>query len=235
MNLDRKIVNYMLIGFVFILFLFIIGAYFMKVSPLQDDVKQARATLEMEEQLLAILEQQNQVVEEEQIEFSTYLKRIPGDLFLEHWLVQMEGIESSSDTNITSYSFSAGSYQLTFPTENEETEGEAEGVEDDVPSMENNVPAEVNESINQVTASLTVTADSFEKLHSFLEEVEELERMTQVNAVSFSEPTDDEGVESFTMNASVSIFYLPDLLDDITEYDIDNSIFQRPSGKTNPF
>ncbi|MBU9711019.1 type 4a pilus biogenesis protein PilO [Evansella tamaricis] len=228
MNMDKKRLQQISFGFVILILLFLVGAYFIFFSPLQQSVNVAKSTLQTEEQLLQILQQNDQQSDEleEDGEFKEFIQKVPAKPYIEHWLVQLEQIESSSRSTIESYSFSKGELVLSNQESEDETTMDDQEGEEGLNTMTN--------IVHEVNASLVVTANSYERLYDFLNAVEKLNRITKVSAFSITEPTEEEESNNFTMNVNISTFYLPHLLQDYPDYDYD-TLFLEPGRKTNPF
>ncbi|MFA9555947.1 type 4a pilus biogenesis protein PilO [Evansella sp. AB-rgal1] len=222
MNIDKNRIQKFIIAFVLLVLLSLVAVYFIYLAPLQNDLAKAKQQLKTEEELYeTMLQGKVEAPEMNQEETIEMLKKVPTSPFIENWLVQLEGAENAANVTVQNYSFSKSQFQITLLNEEEE-----EG--DDTSS------SSIEQTIHQVNGSLQVTANSFEGLYQFIEELEKLERITKVSSLSFTEPSENEEGSTLSFQVNVSTYYLPDLLEELGELQNSPS-FQQPSGKHNPF
>lgn len=136
--------------------------------------------------------------------------------------------------------------ETAFDEESAGTEAEEESAA--VPETEVNETEEMpstlvlgEEEINHITANLTLEADTYEELFEFLDEIEQLERYTEINALSFSTPSevallideDNSEPEILTFNVNLSTYYLENLGHAFPDYEPSGN-FEEPENKDTP-
>ncbi|EGL81596.1 Sporulation domain-containing protein [Caldalkalibacillus thermarum TA2.A1] len=97
-------------------------------------------------------------------------------------------------------------------------------------------PLDVPENVKQVTYSLTVAAPDFGRLEQFVSQVENLPRITKVEALSFAGLDELSAASaeetSLTFRLDVATFYVAEM--DNLVADLPQAEFLAPSGKENP-
>lgn len=218
---QKKYRNIVIItGVIFIII--IVALYFFLVAPLKKDLERAKAQLQTENELLQILEQNVEVEGEEEAHFVDAVERLPNESFIEYYIMQLEDIATKTGVEITDYSFSLqegmggnGGAAAANDAENDETEQNSS-----------------TSSVEELITNISIKANSYRSLFSFLEELEELRRVTYISSFTMNEPTGDEGGELHS-DLLLRTFYLPNLDEDHPpSFNID---FINPSGKGNPF
>ncbi|MCZ0702404.1 Tfp pilus assembly protein PilO [Natronobacillus azotifigens] len=215
MNLNGKLINQLLIVFAVITLLGLGIFYFFYLLPTSRDLSTANDQLVNEEEYLAVLQENKASADVDDGQLLEYLERIPPKPFMEYWLVELEEIQERSETNIDSFNFSRSELEYSL-TENDED-------------------AEDNSSaLQQIDATLSVEADSYEQLYSFLEELENLNRITTVSSFSFSEPSITDSGTSIMLDINISTYYMNEFANQFPNYELDGS-FVSPEERSNPF
>jgi hypothetical protein len=223
MNVSSKFLTKILLVFSVLLLLGLGIYYFFSIVPINNQLKAANQTLDQEEAYLSALTNKEEAYSEmDDEELTNFLERVPPKAFMEYWLVELENVETKSDTTIESFQFTRSELQTVLGDRNQNNE-EAETDEADESTV-----------IQQIDASLVVQASDFEELNLFLEEVENLTRMTSVLSFSFSEPNTTDSGELITLNLSVRTYYIANLASEFPDYQPEGS-FQEAADKENPF
>ncbi len=108
-------------------------------------------------------------------------------------------------------------------SENNQAEADAQSSENnqaeaDAQSSENNqaeADTQSNENSHRVTVTMSVISPGYEELLNFLERIEQLERVTKIDELSFSGYPEvtmvEQTAEEITFSIAISTFYLPEL------------------------
>jgi type IV pilus assembly protein PilO len=226
---------------------FVIGSYFLYLSPKKEKLKTSETQLKTEEQLLASLQGKQAVNTAPTIESITELqKKVPVKQQLELLILDLEKAEVVSDSLITNMSFSdedTGTTTETPPAqEPTDTTNQSQQQSDDLTQTDangNQKPAKtpLPTGIKKLTVTLSVKSSSYDKLIKFVETVENLNRLVVVESVTFSGGSEltslEDEQEEFSYSLTCSAFYMPTL------EDLQDSLPElrppAPSNKTNPF
>lgn len=227
-TISRRKNRNLVIAIILIILLIFGALYYFLVVPLKKDVEAAKSQLQIEEELLRILEENREVKEDNDDQFADNLERLPGDSYLEYYLMQLEEVASAAGVKIIDYSFSLSGATSVNSGEKEATEGNDK--DKDGASEKSNQSG----TVQQVNTSISVMTSTYEKLFRFLEELEQLKRITYVSSFSISDPGELEEGEEFTISFSLRSFYLPGIVDG-EEVPEPNGNFVGPSGKEYPF
>ncbi|WP_416151356.1 hypothetical protein ACM26V_10450 [Salipaludibacillus sp. HK11] len=255
MNVDFQKVQTTLIVVLVLLSIGLLAYFFFVIQPLKQDVSEKELELSSEEQVLTSIQNSQETVETyEEHEVHTLLRTLPVHPWLDHWMLDLEKAELISDTEVHSYMFSRGVLQDGYFSELEEAEPETEGNDESLedtnedenvsPDLEDNLDltsgdvAEMEETsvvvvgedeeVNQVMATLSIDADSYDQLFQFLYEIEQLDRFTEIDALSFASPseeaflmnqTEETNSEILSFDVHVSTYYLDDLVEAFGEYE----------------
>ena len=212
------------------------GEYFLFLKPLKSEIKTFKTQLETEEKLYDVMGQRladstNEVVEQT----STLQKKLPVLPFLEQFLLDLEKAEVISNSLITNMTFSDADLNL------EEIDQE-ELTSEDLLNGQENINYEINgkevfsedeantgetqtenqqetpaipEGMKRITVNLSVKSDNYFDMLTFLKVVENLERITKIDSLSFSGGEEvksvDAKVEGLTYSLVLSTFYYPKL------------------------
>jgi type IV pilus assembly protein PilO len=185
----------------------IAGVYFLMVNPLYDRQEQVENSLRTEQQLLASLENQLEEIQsedrsEEELALQT---RVPLSPFIEQLFSEMNQAQANSDSVIVSYNISDGQ-TATVSLEG----GAAEG-------------------LMEVHFDIEVQSPSYDQLTSFIDNLEQSERIISIDSVAFSEP--QAANTDIVYQLSLSAFF-KEGLDGITDHpSID---IPDPANKENP-
>lgn len=244
--------------------------YFFILQPLKQDVAEKENELAFEEEILASIESSQETADSyEDHEIHELLRTVPVHPWVDHWMLDMEKAELISGAEIFRYTFSKDlllSTVFTLPEEEVPEDGTEETeevvVDEDVVVMDSPEDTVVldeeinptedledstiilgdNEEVNQVTASLSVQAETYEQLFQFLHELEQLDRLTEIYGLSFTAPSESdmlldeeesESPELLTFEVNVSTYYIDDLVDTFGDYETARPFIQ-PELKETP-
>jgi len=248
MNVELKKIQTTLIVVLALLLIGLLAYFFFVIQPLKHDVADKERELALEEEVLASIENSQEDVETyEDHEIHALLRTLPVYPWIDHWMLDLEKAELISNTEISRYTFAKGMLASTrFTAQEDDVEGDSE--EEVVEEEENNVVVEVDdefdlesedtisddnivvlgddEEVNQVTANMSVSAESYEELFQFLYEIENLDRFTEIYALSFAAPSEamilldqeEETSSELLFDVNVSTYYLEDLVDTFGDY-----------------
>lgn len=212
------------------------GEYYLYLQPLKNEVKTIKTQLDTEEKLYETMAQRladstNQVVEQT----SALQKRLPVQPFLEQFILDLEKAEVISNSLITNMSFSDGDLNLdeaaqqnltveeqlnADATTNYEINGKEvfsgeEANQGETQTETQPVAPSVPEGMKRITINLSVKSDNYFDMLSFLKVIENLERITKIDSLSFSGGEEvksvDAKVEGLTYSLVLSTFYYPKL------------------------
>ncbi|TMU85703.1 hypothetical protein FGG79_10870 [Bacillus sp. BHET2] len=220
-----------------LVFALIFGAVWFFYLPVKNQKENVENEINTEKKLIEALDSKIASIKQDSFENSSSLQqKVPVKPLTQQLLIDLEKAEIVSDSFITSIGFAEGA--VTLPLTNEVTspvEGEVEGSET---TEENPVPVEVlPQGIQKLTATLSIEAKSYFEIEKFINELEELHRIVEVEQISFSGPAEiqqyKENVENINLNLVVSAFYLPGLV--ALESELPKLDTPLPSNKKNPF
>lgn len=233
------------------------GEYFLFLKPLKSEIKTFKTQLETEEKLYDVMGQRladstNEVVEQTSI----LQKKLPVLPFLEQFLLDLEKAEVISNSLITTMTFDDADLNIEEINQedlnaedllngqeniNYEINGKEVFSEDEANTGETQsenqpeIPA-IPEGMKRITVNLTVKSDNYFDMLKFLKVIEDQERITKIDSLSFSGGEEvksvDDKVEGLTYTVVLSTFYYPkleELKDQLPAFDT-----PPPSNKDNP-
>lgn len=213
--------------------------------------------LKMEQKALEILEEKvnNQTVISGQ-PIGVLKSKVPVTAKVDELILDIERAEVISSSRLISVKFNdesvtgqdvqekiaktLGSEDSVEPEEEEE-ESETEADEDNVAGTEdeevNSVQALLPEGIKRITAEIEVEVSRFEQILTFIEEIEQLNRVIKIDSIEFEAPDEKEVLtekEDTTLlfNVKLSTFYLPMLAEFENKL---NQELPEPAKKKDPF
>ncbi|WP_078379525.1 hypothetical protein [Sutcliffiella halmapala] len=219
------IVSFLVIG--------IILFYYASYVPKQTLLSQKEQEIQVEEQLIKMLEQQQASAGSGLGNTIELQRKIPVTPYVEQLLLELEKAEVVSNSRITNMTFGESDFTPTT-TLDEYIDSHTINAEEEKQEQE---AAYLPEGLKKVTVSLTVESENYEELTLFLEGLESLTRITQIESVAFTGMPEltsiTQEIESLTYTVQVSAFYHPELSDLIE--DLPPISVPEPSNKTNPF
>lgn len=207
------------------------GEYYLYLQPLKNEVKTIETQLDTEQKLYETMAQRladstNQVVEQT----STLQKNLPVQPFLEQFILDLEKAEVISNSLITNMSFSDGDLNLdeaaqqnmtieeqlnADATSNYEINGKEVFSGEEANQGEAQPALAIPEGMKRVTVNLSVKSDNYFDMLSFMKVIENFERITKIDSLSFSGGEEvksvDTKVEGLTYSLVLSTFYYPKL------------------------
>jgi type IV pilus assembly protein PilO len=224
-------------GFFLILALTAFG-YFIFIQPLKTNVQQKETELETQQKLLEVFETREIETPVELAQSSVNLqKHIPVKPLLEQFIIDLEMAETVSNSQILSVSFSDEGTGETETTPTTDTTTQATG-DTDTGTTNESQTIQKPEGIKEITIDLMIESESYYDLEKFIETLEKLDRIVEINSVSFSGPAEISSVGTGTdqtktsFSLSLSIFYFPklqDLVEELPEIET-----EPPANKSNP-
>lgn len=198
-----------------VLFIITLGAgvfsYYLKVVPLKQEVTNKQAMLLTEIKVYEkMIEQVDQKSRKTVSDSKTLQERLPVQPLVEQFILDLEKAEVIANSLISSMTFSEG--------------GSEEG-------------SVLPNGLEKVTVSMSVRSPDYYHMETFLTTLEELDRMTKIDRLSFSGSS--ETMEEFSktnplqFSVTVSTFFMPSLVELDTELPVIH--IPEPSNKSNPF
>lgn len=234
------------------------GEYFVFLQPLKNEVKSVKTQLETEEKLYDVMAQgftdsSNKVVEQT----SALQRMLPVQPFLEQFILDLEKAEVISNSLITTMSFSDAELSVDETAQenlsaeeqinadadaNYEVNGKEVSSGDKAAEQGQNqaetqtaAPA-IPEGMKRITVNLSVKSSNYFDMLTFLKTIENLERITKIDSLSFSGGEEvksvDAKLEGLTYSVVLSTFYYPkleELKDQLPAFET-----PPPSNKENP-
>lgn len=197
-----------------VIFLLALAAYsyFSLYAPAKEARLQAEQTLSSERDVLIALQTQlKELPEGEKISTSNLQQKVSVEALTELIVLQVEQAELISGTLIDNIGITEGLVELP-------------------------VPVEGLENLQEVLTTVTIKANDYKEITTFIEEVEAMERIMIVEAIDFGSneevtSTDQVG-EPLDVNLTFSAYFRPDLIalaDTLPKVDA-----PAPAGKVNP-
>lgn len=197
-----------------IIFLLALAAYsyFSLYAPAKEARLQAEQTLSSERDVLIALQAQlKELPEGERISTSDLQQKVSVEALTELIVLQIEQAELISNTLVDNIGITEGLVELP-------------------------VPVEGLENLQEVLTTVTIKANDYQEITTFIEEVESMERIMIVEAIDFGSneeiTTADQVSEAIDVNVTFSAYFRPDLIalaDTLPKIDA-----PAPAGKVNP-
>jgi type IV pilus assembly protein PilO len=223
----------------FLLLAFAVFIYFIFIQPLRTTIQNKQVELSNQQKLLEVIESRDIESSGELAESSIKLqKQVPVDPMLEQFIIDLEMAETVSNSQILSVNFSdegaAGSETpITEPPPTQSVQPTEETQNKDTTSV-----IAKPEGIKEITLELSIESESYYDLEKFIDTLESLDRIVEVNSVSFTGPPEISSIGTGTnqiktsFQLSLSIFYYPvlqDLIEELPELETES-----PANKSNP-
>lgn len=172
-------------------------AYFNFYSPKKDSLLVAESTYESDSQVLYALEQQLENQPEPlTVSSFEFQKKVPVDPLTNLVILQIEKAEVVSKSLVQSVSFSEGPFVIENPPE---------GVE----------------ALQELLVSLSIETPTYATLETFINEIEQLDRIFVVESIAFSSngevTTAEKEQTNLQLTLTFSAFYRPDLIELLEE------------------
>lgn len=233
------------------------GAYMVLLKPVELKIETTSNQLKTEKQILSTLQKRVADSEEKVVQSSMLLQtKVPVEPLLEQFLLDLEKAEVLSNSFISNMNF--GHAQMEIEEEiqandstqtSEATEpGSLEKAASDILNQETENGANVRssqpktqqnflpEGIQRLTVNMSVTSPNYSEMINFLEALEQLNRITKIDSLTFSgnpEPvTIVDDFEKMEYSLEISTFFYPrleELKDQLPQMEV-----PEPSHKSNP-
>ncbi|ANU12812.1 pilus assembly protein PilO [Planococcus halocryophilus] len=197
-----------------IIFLLALAAYsyFSLYAPAKEARLQAEQMLSSERDVLIGLQTQlKELPEGEKISTSDLQQKVSVESLTEQIVLQIEQAELISDTLVDNIGITEGLVEMP-------------------------VPVEGLENLQEVLTTVTIKADDYQEITTFITEVEAMERIMIVEAIDFGSNEEvtaaDQVAEAIDVNVTFSAYFRPDLIalvDTLPKVDA-----PAPAGKNNP-
>ncbi|WAA12838.1 hypothetical protein [Fervidibacillus halotolerans] len=185
---------------IIILFLLFGLLYVYMLLPVKKEVEQKEITVQQLKDEITILQSQFNQREEAELENTFFLeKKLPRSRKIDDLVLDLQRIEYVSNSRIEAIDFTNydGSFSdLDLPKASEENKQQEEAENnngmDETANTTDEYTNRLPENVKYITLQLSVTSPDFEHFFTFLEEVEKLERVVNVDRLSFSKPGEEE-------------------------------------------
>lgn len=207
MELANSRKTLMVVATTAIFILALVAAYFYFFPAINKQIVQAEEQLKLEEKLLEAVQNQQQTnkVEISPNELRALQRQVPVKPLVDQFIFDLEKAEIYSDSFILNYGFGAGQYSgsgITITNDEEEAEEETEQTANQFNS-------------ERITVNMSVITPGYDELIQFLERIEQLERITKIDQLSFTGYPEvrllEQTADDFTFSITISTFYLPEL------------------------
>lgn len=221
---------------IFLLASFFVCIYFFVLYPKMEKIKLKEMELLSQEQLLTTIKNKRTDTENHSAESTIHLQeQVPVKPLAQQLLLDIEKAEVVSGSFVANMTFQDGEAIELEDNRGEDSEN-SEGAETDRKEEDKTSPP-LPVGVEKITVSLTIESQSYFELESFLQMLENLNRIVVVDAIDFTanEEIIEESQENtpITYQVTLSAFYMPtlsDLIDQLPKIDT-----PKPANKKNPF
>ncbi|KAA9023132.1 LysM peptidoglycan-binding domain-containing protein [Niallia endozanthoxylica] len=243
MNLKLPKGKWAVIGTLLTIILLFTGIYFFVLYPKIGLIERKESELNTQQKILSAL--QSNMVSSNKNTFastSSLQKLVPVKPLEQQFLLDIEKAEVVSGSFVSQMGFSEAELNLTEEIPQLEVDVEGEAEEEEKASAENETeekpaaPA-LPAGVKKVTVTMTVESPSYFELETFLQTLENSQRITVIESIDFT--ANDEIIETeqidkpLSYQVTVSAFYMPALTDLIDHLPKMES--PEPANKKNPF
>jgi type IV pilus assembly protein PilO len=244
MNIQFDKKEWVLIGASLLIGTFLIlGGIWFFYLPVKDQHESLLNEIKTEKKLIEALDANIASIKQDSFENSSSLQqKVPVKPLTQQLLIDLEKAEIVSNSFITNIEFTEGAVDLPVTGEAAGTsvEGTTETAEAgslNSPEVEVSSAESLPQGLQKLTATMSVEAESYFEIEKFINKLEELHRIVEVEQISFSGPAElhqyQDASENIQMNIVVSAFYLPGLVE--LEKELPKLDAPLPSNKKNPF
>ena len=183
-----------------VMFLCILLFYVYQIKPLKEEAENMKTSISSLETDIKIVESQLESSDTEKEEDLSHI--LPQSEAVNELIRNLAAIGNRSGSSILNISVLA-----TSPISEEEAASiQEEGTEEEgsSPNLDGNLTEIAN--VNYVSLQLNVISPTKDAFRSFLEGIEDMERITRVDSLSFSEPSSNDD-SSISFNLVISSFF----------------------------
>ncbi|MGM0841870.1 MAG: hypothetical protein ACQEWE_14130 [Bacillota bacterium] len=219
----------------------ILGGVWFYYLPVKNQKESLQNEIKTEEKLIEALDSKISSIKQASFENSSSLQqKVPVKPLTQQLLIDLEKAEIVSDSFITSIEFTEGAVDLpateSMGAGGDDSGADGEGTEEG--TEVNPAPVVVlPQGLQKLTATISVEAKSYFEIEEFINKLEELHRIVEVEQISFSGPAEllqyQDELENIQLNLVVSAFYLPGLVE--LEKELPKLDAPLPFNKKNPF
>ncbi|RBP04287.1 hypothetical protein [Rossellomorea aquimaris] len=220
----------------------ILGGVWFYYLPVKNQKESLQNEIKTEKKLIEALDSKISSIKQASFENSSSLQqKVPVKPLTQQLLIDLEKAEIVSDSFITSIEFTEGAVDLpaTEPMgAGDDVSGAgAEGTEEEGTEVTPAPVVVLPQGLQKLTATISVEAKSYFEIEEFINKLEELHRIVEIEQISFSGPAEllqyQAEFENIQLNLVVSAFYLPGLVE--LEKELPKLDAPLPSNKKNPF
>ncbi|KHF40945.1 hypothetical protein [Halalkalibacter okhensis] len=221
-------------------FFFIVTSF---IFPTQLERDQAEETLLVEQQILSELQTQAEERPEttQPLSSQQLLKKLPVTSLVDQMLLAFSQAEGISNTYISLIEVDENGRSVLVegdPSNEQESNNSIELVSGSNDEEVEAVSLPVNiDGLQSVRFTLEIHADDYEGLALFIEEIDRMERLLNIDSISFIGPDEqvyvDESARPFDFRLVISAFYFPEASEELQQEQtlID---YPNPAGKRSP-
>lgn len=203
--------------------------YTTMISPKKEEFKTVMQEVDNEETQIALIEEKIKKIEEQVQSSNTFLyqRQLPVSPLADQFILMLEKAEVLSNTVILDMQLSNS--EASLKAENEENQ------EDEQEEGEQNQAG----NVKALEATIEISADDYYEIETFMDTIQQLERVTFVDQVKFKGKEevieiqeDDDDVEKIQAELVVTTYYAPDFKN--VKQNGPAVEFPQPSEKTTP-
>lgn len=200
-----------------------ITLYMTMISPKKEEIKTVMQEVDNEETQIALIEEKIKKIEEKVQSSNTFLyqRQLPVSPLADQFILMLEKAEVLSNTVILDMQLSNSEASLTADNEENQEEQNKRG------------------NVKALEATLKISADDYYEIETFMDTIQQLERVTFVDQVKFKGKEeviemqeDDDDVEKIQAELVVTTYYAPDFKN--VKQNGPSIEFPQPSEKTTP-
>lgn len=236
LHLSKKEKKVLLFGTVLILLLLLL-LYLNFIQPLLSEVQSKTKQLESNQQLYQSILSQKTVEEDTVVENSQYLqKRLPVQPLTNQFILDLEKAETISNSLILQMNFESGKTEENTTAGDVSLTEQPEGATSQASTPEGESPIPLPTGIEKLKVNLVIQSKSYFGLETFLETIENLDRIVTIESISFSGNPEitslEQANQTLTYQVSLSLYYMPGLGD--LQNELPKVDSGEPGNKSNP-
>ncbi|WP_226535976.1 hypothetical protein [Fictibacillus halophilus] len=253
---NKQLLIYAAIGLVLVFLVGGLYSYFGVLAPLHQDIASVDTEILQQKSFLQQTKPSEAEITPSSENTFKLQDEVPVKPLVDQLILQFEKAEVLSDSLIMTMNFSDGEASededetdeaATEPVNNTAADTTSETAEANVSNEDDSVqtadapaspPEVLPEGVKKITAEMSVVSKNYEGLLKFLRTIEELKRITVIEAITFTgldelEMASEEATpDQLKYEITISAYYLPELTDYLK--DLPQVEFPAPQGKENP-
>jgi type IV pilus assembly protein PilO len=255
MGENKRLFTFTALGLLLLLSVGGIYSYFGILSPLHQKIASVDSEIKQQKTFLEKSISPVEAASASNENTFSLQEEVPVKPLVDQLILQLEKAEVLSDSLIMTMQFSDGeakddeeeNAEETGSAEQENSSNNAETTQENVSNEEDSIetasiskpaPEILPEGVKKITAEISVVSKNYESLLTFLQTIEELKRVTVIEAITFSGldeiemASPDASPDQLKYEITIAAYYLPELTDYLN--DLPKGEFPAPNGKENP-